>query len=139
MCFQPLRISCARSLTNKFDPTSMPSPRNISTSERNASASTTHPPERLYGNDLSWDKKATHLDDRGSYFPIDALNDRGLPTFSAIGGTDLEMGMLASNASEEFIPRLTRLAGFEFGSGLHINPMPPEHAAQYLREVKVGS
>ena len=31
---------------------------------------TAPPPERLYANDLSWDKKATHLEDRESYFPI---------------------------------------------------------------------
>jgi D-proline reductase (dithiol) PrdB len=30
-------------------------------------------PRRLYGNDLSWDKKATHLDDLNSFFPIDHL------------------------------------------------------------------
>ena len=37
------------------------------------SGSTIDPPERLYGNDLSWDKQATHMDDRESYFPIDHL------------------------------------------------------------------
>jgi hypothetical protein len=31
---------------------------------------TVPPPERLYANDLSWDKKATHMEDRESYFPI---------------------------------------------------------------------
>ena len=30
-------------------------------------------PERLYAEDLSWDKRATHLDDIGSYLPIEAL------------------------------------------------------------------
>mgnify|MGYP001767560036 FL=1 len=35
----------------------------------------------------------------------------------------------------EIVPRLTRVAGFEWGSGFYINPMPPEHAAMYLREV----
>lgn len=34
----------------------------------------------------------------------------------------------------EIIPRLTRTAGFEWGSGLHINPMPPDRAAAFLRE-----
>ncbi|NQU17010.1 MAG: galactose-1-phosphate uridylyltransferase [Candidatus Saganbacteria bacterium] len=34
----------------------------------------------------------------------------------------------------EIIPRLTKVAGFEWGSGLYINPMPPEQAAKYLRE-----
>jgi len=37
----------------------------------------------------------------------------------------------------EIVPRLTRVAGFEWGSGFYINPMPPEHAAMYLREVKI--
>lgn len=34
----------------------------------------------------------------------------------------------------ELIPRLTRVAGFEWGSGFYINPTPPEEAAKYLRE-----
>ncbi len=35
----------------------------------------------------------------------------------------------------EIIPRLTKLTGFEWGSGFYINPIPPEHAAQYLRDI----
>ena len=38
----------------------------------------------------------------------------------------------------EIIPRLTKVAGFEWGSGFYINPVPPEEAATYLREVEVG-
>ncbi len=34
----------------------------------------------------------------------------------------------------EIIPRLTKQAGFEWGSGLYINPTSPEEAAKYLRE-----
>ena len=34
----------------------------------------------------------------------------------------------------ELIPRLTRVAGFEWGTGFYINPTPPEEAAKYLRE-----
>jgi UDPglucose--hexose-1-phosphate uridylyltransferase len=37
----------------------------------------------------------------------------------------------------EIMPNLTRVAGFEMGSGFHINPTPPEDAAQYLREIAV--
>ena len=37
----------------------------------------------------------------------------------------------------EVIPRLTKQAGFEWGSGLYINPTAPEEAAKYLREVKI--
>jgi UDPglucose--hexose-1-phosphate uridylyltransferase len=33
----------------------------------------------------------------------------------------------------EIVPRLTRIAGFEWGAGLFINPTPPETAAEYLR------
>ena len=35
----------------------------------------------------------------------------------------------------EIIPRLTKSAGFEWGTGFHINPTPPEMAADYLRGV----
>ena len=40
-----------------------------------ASGETAQPPERLFGNDLSWDKRATHLDDLNSYFPVDRLGE----------------------------------------------------------------
>ncbi|MEW5762978.1 MAG: DUF4921 family protein [Bacillota bacterium] len=33
----------------------------------------------------------------------------------------------------EILPRLTVPAGFEFGTGCYINPLPPESAARYLR------
>jgi UDPglucose--hexose-1-phosphate uridylyltransferase len=34
----------------------------------------------------------------------------------------------------EIAPKLTRMAGFEWGTGFFINPTPPEEAARYLRE-----
>ncbi len=34
----------------------------------------------------------------------------------------------------EVMPKLTKIAGFEVGSGFYINPTPPEDAAKYLRE-----
>ncbi len=34
----------------------------------------------------------------------------------------------------EFIPKLTKVAGFEWGSGFYLNPTLPEEAAQFLRE-----
>jgi UDPglucose--hexose-1-phosphate uridylyltransferase len=37
------------------------------------------------------------------------------------------------------IPRLTRTAGFELGSGMFINTVIPEQAAEFLRNVKVES
>jgi UDPglucose--hexose-1-phosphate uridylyltransferase len=35
----------------------------------------------------------------------------------------------------EVFPTLTKVAGFEWGSGFYINPTPPEEAVGYLREV----
>ena len=37
----------------------------------------------------------------------------------------------------EIMPKLTKIAGFEWGSGFYINPTPPEEAAEFLREAKV--
>lgn len=34
----------------------------------------------------------------------------------------------------EIMPKLTNLAGFEWGTGFYINPTPPEEAAKFLRE-----
>ena len=36
----------------------------------------------------------------------------------------------------EIIPRLTNVAGFEWGTGFYINPVPPEEAAAFLRDVE---
>ncbi|MBI4584770.1 MAG: DUF4931 domain-containing protein [Planctomycetes bacterium] len=35
----------------------------------------------------------------------------------------------------ELLPRLTRVAGFEWGTGFYINPTPPEEAARFLRQI----
>jgi UDPglucose--hexose-1-phosphate uridylyltransferase len=35
----------------------------------------------------------------------------------------------------EIIPKLTKVAGFEWGTGFYINPTPPEEAARFLRDV----
>jgi len=37
----------------------------------------------------------------------------------------------------EIMPKLTKVAGFEWGSGFYINPTPPEEAAKFMREVKI--
>lgn len=34
----------------------------------------------------------------------------------------------------ELVPRLNQIAGFEWGSGFFINPLPPEDAANFLRD-----
>ena len=38
----------------------------------------------------------------------------------------------------EIIPRLTRVAGFEWGTGFYINPVAPESAAGFLREIEIN-
>ena len=37
----------------------------------------------------------------------------------------------------EIFPKLTRVAGFEWGTGFYINPTPPEEAAKYLNEIEI--
>jgi UDPglucose--hexose-1-phosphate uridylyltransferase len=37
----------------------------------------------------------------------------------------------------EIKPKLTNIAGFEWGSGFYINPTPPEEAARFMREIKL--
>ncbi len=36
----------------------------------------------------------------------------------------------------EIIPRMTKIAGFEWGTGFYINPTPPELAAEFLRSIE---
>ena len=37
----------------------------------------------------------------------------------------------------EIIPKLTQVAGFEWGTGFYINPVSPEEAAKFLREAEI--
>lgn len=37
----------------------------------------------------------------------------------------------------EIMPKLTRFAGFEWGTGFYINPTSPEEAAQFLKEIVI--
>jgi len=37
----------------------------------------------------------------------------------------------------EIMPKLTKVAGFEWGSGFYINPTAPEEAAQVLRDAPI--
>jgi len=39
----------------------------------------------------------------------------------------------------EIMPSITRPAGFEWGTGFYINPVPPEEAAAFLREVELDT
>jgi len=37
----------------------------------------------------------------------------------------------------ELMPKLTKVAGFEWGTGFYINPTPPEDAAAFLRDAVI--
>jgi UDPglucose--hexose-1-phosphate uridylyltransferase len=39
----------------------------------------------------------------------------------------------------EVMPKLTKVAGFEWGTGFYICPTPPEESARFLREANVGA
>ena len=35
------------------------------------------------------------------------------------------------------MPKLTKVAGFEWGTGFYVNPTPPEESTKFLREAAV--
>ena len=37
----------------------------------------------------------------------------------------------------EIMPKLTKVAGFEWGTGFYICPTPPEESARFLREAQI--
>jgi UDPglucose--hexose-1-phosphate uridylyltransferase len=53
------------------------------------------------------------------------------PSLSAKDWPELH---LKSHWHVEIIPILTKVAGFEWGTGFYINPVPPETGAQFLRQ-----
>jgi UDPglucose--hexose-1-phosphate uridylyltransferase len=53
------------------------------------------------------------------------------PALSLKGWPDIH---LKSHWHVEIIPILTKQAGFEWGTGFYINPVPPETAAQFLKQ-----
>lgn len=57
---------------------------------------------------------------------------RGNPTGREWGWTTIEEDY---HWHIELMPRLIKVAGFEWGSGFYINPTPPEVAAETLRDI----
>jgi UDPglucose--hexose-1-phosphate uridylyltransferase len=37
----------------------------------------------------------------------------------------------------ELMPKLSKVAGFEWGTGFYINPVTPEDSAKFLREASI--
>ena len=54
--------------------------------------------------------------------------------FSDCGHKEFEKSHSFFHWHIEILPKLTRIAGFEWGSGFYINPMLPEEAAEHIRE-----
>ncbi len=68
-----------------------------------------------------------------------ALND---PPYNFVIHTtpfESDAGTEAYHWHIEIMPKLTKVAGFEWGSGFYINPTPPETAAEFLRKLAARS
>lgn len=63
------------------------------------------------------------------------LNTAPNPAALDQGGWEEEGIRAACHWHLEILPRHTAVAGFEWGSGFHINTMAPEEAARHLREI----
>ena len=77
-------------------------------------------------------------------FPFADIRDAGVSALVTGDGD----GNLARDKADELAgwlwelrdklqPKLTKIAGFEWGSGFYINPTPPEVAAKYMRETEI--
>ena len=63
----------------------------------------------------------------------------GRPTTSSCTARRSRMRRLAHyHWHIEIIPKLTKVAGFEWGTGFYINPTPPEESARFLREAGIA-
>ncbi len=71
--FTPLEKSLAESTVTILTTSSLYD-RSPTDAREVASGLLANPPTQLFGNDLSWHKQATHLDDLNSFFPIEHLS-----------------------------------------------------------------
>ncbi|OOC47299.1 galactose-1-phosphate uridylyltransferase [Thermosipho sp. 1223] len=74
---------------------------------------------------------------RNSLYRIYKVLDNPPYNFVIHTSPTYEEGKIYYHWHVEIMPRLTRVAGFEWGSGFYINPVPPEDAAKYLRNVEI--
>ncbi|ABR29953.1 galactose-1-phosphate uridylyltransferase [Thermosipho melanesiensis] len=74
---------------------------------------------------------------RNSLYRIYKVLDNPPYNFVIHTSPTYEEGKIYYHWHVEIMPRLTRVAGFEWGSGFYINPVPPEDAAKYLKTVEI--
>lgn len=67
---------------------------------------------------------------------LNAALDR--PPYNLVVHTLPVGGDAAFHWHVELLPRVTRLAGFDWSIGAYVNPMPPEAAVRFLREAIAG-
>ena len=75
---------------------------------------------------------------RGTLRKIDQALERPPYNFIIHTAPLQEGNMPAYHWHIEIMPKLTRVAGFEWATGFHINPTPPEEAAKFLREMGIA-
>ena len=72
-----------------------------------------------------------------------AITESPENVFDTLGWQRRQTGIVIGSFNDhyhwhiEFMPKLTKTAGFEWGTGFYINPTPPEEAAKFLREASV--
>ncbi len=81
--------------------------------------------------DLSWVLRATLR-------KIDKVLERPPYNFVLHTAPVQDPGMAHYHWHIELMPKLTKVAGFEWGTGFYINPTPPEESAQFMRDAGLG-
>jgi UDPglucose--hexose-1-phosphate uridylyltransferase len=75
---------------------------------------------------------------RATMRKIDKVLERPAYNFVIHSAPVREKAMAHYHWHIEIIPKLTKVAGFEWGTGFYINPTPPEESARFLREAGLG-
>ena len=65
------------------------------------------------------------------------IRDASHVVLPGVGAAGACMKALRANGLDKVIPKLTQVAGFEWGTGFYINPVTPEEAAKFLREAEL--
>ncbi|HUA63835.1 MAG TPA: galactose-1-phosphate uridylyltransferase [Verrucomicrobiae bacterium] len=75
---------------------------------------------------------------RSTMRKVDKVLERPAYNFIVHSAPCQESPMPSFHWHIEIIPKLTKVAGFEWGTGFYINPTPPEESAKFLRDAGLG-